>query len=207
MSKISIKSFANEKNDVLIFNDGKAGRVEGVTIGVRKRTPEDDIKTPDYKILFFDENEASVNLGVYYPKDTTSDKEISIRMGQLVDILSVVDPDLDLDNLPEFDNYKAAYDFLCTSIMKKCKGVKANIFVAYGTKRRPSRFLEFRAYNIIEPADTPAEKSRLFPVNHREEEKSIYNDLMTRIEPTEESTSGFGSGASLESSEDDWDDE
>lgn len=205
MSKISIKNFANEKNDVLIFNDGVAGRVENVDIGVKKKTPQDDPQSPDYKILFFDDKGASVNLGVYYPKETTSDKEISIRMGQLVDILSVVDPDLDLDNLPEFDNYKAAYDFLCTNIMKKSKGVKANIFVAYGTKRRPSRFLEFRAYNIIEPAGTPVEKSRLYPVNHKEEEKAIYNDLMTRLEPTEES-----SGSSFESvtaDESDWDEE
>ena len=136
--------------------------------------------------MFHDEKGASINLGIYYPKETTSDKEIAIRMGQLVDILEVVDPTIDLDNIPEFENYKLAYDFLCQSIAKNCSNTRANVFVAYGTNKRPSRFLEFRAYNIIEPTNTSDEKTRLLPVRHEDPKKAIYNDLMSRIEPTED---------------------
>ena len=199
MAKISLKKIASDRkegSDVKVFNQGSAGRVKNVTLKVTKKGPEDKDNAPDWKVNFFDEAGGTVNLGVYYPKETTTDKEISIRIDQLLSILETVDPSLDANELPEFDTYKEMFDFLCKSIAQKQNGVKCNIFVTYGTKKRPSKYLEFRAYNIIEPSDTDDNVTKLVPVRHKDEEKALYNDIMSRHidedpfsisdEPTEE---------------------
>jgi hypothetical protein len=42
------------KQGVAIFNDGKAGLVDNVSVSVYKKKPEDKENAPDYKLVFKD---------------------------------------------------------------------------------------------------------------------------------------------------------
>lgn len=180
MSKVNLNSFISEDTDVVVFNEGNAGRVKNVAVSVAKRLPTDHQQAPDYKIIFTGQNGGTVNLGVYYPTERTSDKEVSIRINQLLNILLSLNPSLKEKALPEFDTNLQAYEFLITQIAKNSKNSLVNIFVNYGIKKKAEAYLSFRAYNIVEPSNTPDETTKLKP-NVRGND---YDDVMSRPEAT-----------------------
>ena len=55
-----------------IFNDGKAGLVENVTINISKKKAEDKENAPDYKLTFKDANGAEVSSSYWYVKEATA---------------------------------------------------------------------------------------------------------------------------------------
>lgn len=180
-NKINLNSFVNkEPSDVLVFNDGNAGRVKNVRIEVSKKKPDDKPNSPDYKLLAIDSKGADVNLGIYYPTERTKDSEIRIRMNQLVSCLFALNPSLKGKELPEFSTHKEAYDFLLSQIAKSSNGASVNVFVSYGTIDRPSIYLGFRAYNVFEEITADDATTQLKPVTN----KDGYNDVMTRPQST-----------------------
>ncbi|AGO48924.1 hypothetical protein N356_gp032 [Cellulophaga phage phi14:2] len=180
MSKINLNSFVQEDKEVVVFNNGTAGRVKGVTVSVSKKKPEDSANSPDFKIFTTDSNGGSVNLGIYYPTERTKDSEIKIRYNQMVSLLFALNPSLRDKALPEFENNRQGYDFLIQEIAKNSKASLINVFVSYGIRKKPETYLSFRAYNIFEAGNTSDETTRLKVVRKDNE----YDDVMTRPEAT-----------------------
>ena len=179
MTKVNLNDFVTEESDVIVFNNGNAGRVKNVRVEVSKKLPTDTPNSPDIKFNFYDEQQGVVNLGVYYPTERTKDSEIHIRINQMVSILHSLAPATKNEKFPEFDTNTQAYEFLAQQIAKYSRDGRVNVFVTYGTTTKPSKYLTFRAYNIVEPVDTPDEKTRLVPST-----KERYVDQMTRPQPT-----------------------
>lgn len=180
MSKINLNSFVQDDKEVVVFNNGAAGRTKNVTVSILKKQPGDKDNSPDFKIFFTDPNKGSINLGIYYPTERTKDSEISIRYNQLVNILWSLNPSLKNKELPEFENHRQGYDFLLQQIAKNSNGSLVNVFASYGIKKKPETYLSLRAYNIVEPANTPDETTKLVPVSKGND----YDDIMRRPEPT-----------------------
>jgi hypothetical protein len=202
--KINLNKIVSEKTGSAIFNNGNAGRVKNVQVEVIKKKPEDDPQSPDFKVFFIDSAGGKINLGVYYPTERTSDKELAIRTDQLLSILFALLPEVKNSELPEFDTHKQVFDYLLKQIAVNSKNVPINVFVAYGTQKSPSVHLAFRAFEIAESADTPDNSTRLVAqVN-----KGLYNDIMERPSPTNFSkpeSDGFESPVSVSStSTDEW---
>ena len=193
---MDINNFLQEDNEVSIFNNGNAGRVKNVRITVELKKPTDKPEAPDFKIFFHDAAGATMNKGFYYPDENTSETRVKIEVTQLVTLLGIVNPGLDRKAFPKFSSNRHAYEFLMKQIVgSDLANARMNIFVSYGTKDKPSQYLQFRAYKVFEPADTPDEATKLVPNNSTDPDRQGYNDNMSRIEPTnvEETTTESGS--------------
>lgn len=200
---INLNDFNQEEKDVKIFNDGNAGRVKNVAVSVTKKTAQDKENAPDYKINYTQEDGASVNDAVYYPKDDDSDSRKRIAISRLLNVLHSLNPETKSKMLPEFENYTSAVDFLMKQIIASSKTGRVNIFVAYGTKNNPSQYLRVRKFNFVEPANTEDNETKLRPKISPDPEKEEWNDVMERIVPTsfeEEVSDDENSDAGL----DDW---
>lgn len=186
------------------FNGGKAGRAENITLSAVKKTPEDAENAPDFNIIFTDPDGGWIKEGFYYPNDRSNDTGIRIDLQKLVGMLHIVKPSTKEKELPQFENYKQAYDFLFKQLSTAEK-VPFNLFVNYGTVSRPSTRLQIRTFNFIEPSSVTAEESKLTPIK-RTDERSKYNDLMERITPTEFSSNNgsFESTTTNDDGLDDW---
>lgn len=137
-----------------IFNGGNAGLVKGVDISVEKK--QDDGNTPDYKLIATDPS-GSVNVGFYYvtpnPQKTEEGnaKYAKMQVSRVVHIAKAV---MGADyQFPAVTSAKEAYDVLFGLVIDNAKDKKFNVYVTYGTKDRPSKYLGFRFFNFIETAD------------------------------------------------------
>ena len=169
---LDLNSF-NQK-EVAIFNNGIAGKVENVTVSVKKKTPEDNPNSPDYKILFKDEF-GEVNDGIYYPSE--SDTNPGFRISRLLSVLHSLDPESKNATLPKVETYAKAVDTIMKMINVASKSGKVNVFVHYGTVGKPSDYLRVRAVNFVESVNSPTGKLVA-------SENGDYTDLMERPTPT-----------------------
>jgi len=143
-----------------VFNNGIAGKVEGVKVEVAKRRADEPESYPAYKLTFTDKTGASVNQGFYYftPKQGVSDEQNEKLSGYLISRVletanAVVPEGFVYPEIPETgDNVKdtnVALDILF-GIIRDNSETKANVFVTYGTKTNPSKYLGLRYFNYIE---------------------------------------------------------
>jgi hypothetical protein len=70
MYNLNDSSF-DSKGSVTIFNDGKAGLVENVSMSVSKKKPEDKENAPDYKVVFTDANGGECSTSYWYVTKAT----------------------------------------------------------------------------------------------------------------------------------------
>jgi len=179
---IDLNEFSETNNDVLIFNNGDAGRVTDLSVSVKKKTAEDNQNAPDYKIHYTQANGADVNDGIYYPQD--SDGNPGFVLKRLVTVLHAVNPESKDVALPTFPSYTAAVDFLMKKINEAGKqGHKVNVFVNYGVKQYPKNYLTVRKINFVESSSKDESLSRLKAVKSTDVTKVGYNDIMSRPEP------------------------
>jgi len=179
---IDLNSFSDNGSDVVIFNEGNAGKVNNVAISVKKKSAEDNANAPDYKIHYTQENGSDVNDGIYYPQD--SDNNPAFVLQRLVTTLHAVDAESIGVALPTLPNYPAAVDFLMKKINEAGKkGHKVNVFVNYGTQGYPKSFLTVRKINFVEPFNKDENTTRLKPAKSTDANKLMYNDLMSRPQP------------------------
>lgn len=170
---------------VTIFNNGNAGKVNNVKISVEKLINKVNPMEPDYRVIFTDNGGNSVNAGFYYHKDNPmkdekGNKDLELWLVQRVHSIAkaVVPADF---VFPEVTNSKDALDVLLKIVKDNSEGKKVNVFVTYGTKNRPSKYLQTRYFNFIESVDTPEEVSRLKPAG---------GDLLERLIADDNTTSG-----------------
>lgn len=189
-------------SNVVIFNNGKAGRVKSVKVEVIKKTPEDNQNGPDFRINYIDSDGGVVNDGIFYTKDTDTPRQKEINLSRIMSVLYAVDPTSKTKTLPEFDDYNPAIDYVMKSIAQASKSSTVNVFVAYGTNNTPSKYLRVRKFNFIEPSTTDDAVTRLTPKVSAGDNQ--WDDLMERIQPTEFKEDSITTESTSDSGLDDW---
>ena len=167
-----------KSQSVVIFNNGEAGKVENVSIKIEKRKVDEPDNAPDFKVIFTDENNASVNLGIYYPNEQSTEGQTKMTVGKCLAIARAV-----LGNeyiFPEVKSTKEAVDVCMSLTAKAQENAKVNVFVTYGTVGAPKKYIGvYKNFDFIEAVGTVGSKLRR--TNNPLPEKSQYNDLMERI--------------------------
>lgn len=130
-----------------IFNNGVPGKIEGVTISVERKKPEDPDLYPDFKLLVHDGTEATPLGQGFYTNDTDQKKQ-AINIQRIKSIASAVVPKDFV--YPTANDYKGAITSLFTVINEHCKDKKVNVFATYGYSAKPSKYLGLRYFNFIE---------------------------------------------------------
>lgn len=168
---------ANFGGGITVFNNGNAGKVEGVKMSVTKRSVEDPDNSPNYKLVFTDNAGGVINTGFYYHENNNSktEKQNNDAATWLVSRVHSAAKAVVPANFvfPEVKTAKEAVDSLFKIIKDNCEGKLVNVYVTYGTVSKPSKYLTTRYFNFVEAADTPANQTRLKPSN---------NDQMIKLE-------------------------
>jgi hypothetical protein len=140
-----------------VFNAGKAGLAQDVTVKVTKKTDEDHERAPDYRLVFTDESGGEINTGFYYfePRDGATKEEVErsqgYELGRYVHLARAVMGD-DYE-LPTVNDMTEALDTVMTLVRDNVGSKKFNIYTNYGTVGYAKQYLQVRKYNFIEPAD------------------------------------------------------
>lgn len=153
MFDLNEKKFAGST----IFNNGAAGLAKGVEISVEKRTNDEPDTYPIYKLIATDSSGAKVNQGFYYFKpdpqksDEQNQKSEVLQVGRVVHAAKAV---MGADySFPKVESSKEAYDVLFKLIKDNAGAKKYNIFVNYGTKGYPKKYLTLRFFDFLEAED------------------------------------------------------
>ena len=148
-----------------IFNNGVAGKVENVSVEIKRKEASGPLSYSDYTLVITDANGTSLNNFFSYFKnnDNYDAAKNQANQGYLLSrILSIAHAIMPKDTVYPDVSGKSCneiVDILFRLINDNAEGKKANVFVTYGTKTKPSQFLELRFFNFIEAVDTT--KSRL----------------------------------------------
>ncbi len=178
-----------------IFNNGNAGKAENVSVSVKRKGPEDPANGPAVKFLFTDATGGTIDDGYFRfeldhaRSDADNQKTARMRFGRLLSIANCLVPQG--FQYPDTSNMTPTQieDVLLNTIEHHASPEKKmNIFVNYGRKANPSRFLRVRTFDFVEPAGTPAEKSRLKPKNDDNMEQ-----LQADAPANQPTNTGFGS--------------
>lgn len=167
----------NEKKfgGTVIFNNGVGGVAKDVEISVEKKKADEPDSYPNYRLVVTDNAGAKINQGFYYPKSDPNkspeqNEQSTVReVGRVIHIARAV-----MGNdyqFPQVNSSKEAFDVLFKLIHDNAGGAKFNVFVGYGTRAYPDKYLKLRYFNFIEPADTNPSRLRVTP-----------NDLLERVE-------------------------
>ena len=136
-----------------IFNNGDAGRVDGVKLSIEKKDSDDTSNKPDYKILITDENGGSVNQGFYYPSQDDDDARFNQLIGRILSIAKAVIPADFLFKDVAGMSRNEIVDYIFSVAKQFESRTLVNVFVNYGTVTKPSIYLSLRYFNFIERPD------------------------------------------------------
>lgn len=159
-----------------IFNNGVAGRVNNVAISIEKIAKIDMMdKNPDYRVIFTDDI-GSINLGIYYPNEGSTDSQNKILAQKCADLVKSVTGDVFV--FPSFDSYKALVDGCMKIVAENCDGKLVNVMATYGTVGVPKKFLGiYKNFNFVEAAGSTPTRLKV----SRNPNKPEYDDLFDRI--------------------------
>lgn len=138
-----------------IFNNGNAGVAENVSIKLEERGIEEPDNRPDFKLIFTDVTGATINKGFYYFKkrnDKTEEENIKLEKSALNEVVdaarSIASPE---HIFPKFNTSLEAIKYLVNFIKSNSENKKVDIYVNYGTKMVPNKYLQVRKFNYIAP--------------------------------------------------------
>ena len=170
-------------NNVTIFNNGEAGKVNNVTIEVKKKGVDyqDEGKNkPDYQLIFTDEAGASTNEGIYYLNPQTHnaqfgtfDKAVEKQWNKMATIVSAAggDPEIQASNPTEM------LDKMALLIKNNVAGKSFNVFANYGTKQSPKKYVQIRSWvPFIETSGTEEANSKLKASNLDQMERLVQDN-------------------------------
>lgn len=181
----------NGGNNIQIFNNGVAGRVDNV-IGskIERKTPEDMDIAPDYKLYFKDKDGAEINVGFWYldPNKPTFAKDLEKQGKSLKHLIHCYYGDS--YQFPAFNSPKEMLDGCIKLINAKFTSVLVRVYCTYGTTQYPKKYLQLRSYvPFIESMSVSLSETRL---------KSNSIDQMTRLEEDKPiSASSFSNAESV----------
>jgi len=189
----------NASEGVAIFNGGKAGVAENITVTLSKKTAEDKEFAPDYKIIFTDENGGTCNTPLWYVTKETqwnSVEELIKKQGKVLKHLlhCALGPNA---QLPVVNSAQAMLD----EAMKMLKGAlptlgQVRILANYGTEEYRKKYIQPRSWvPFIEAMNVPVAESVL---------RISDIDGMTRLQEDEDKPSAPGAGSKSADDEEDW---
>lgn len=156
----------NTSFDTIVFNNANAGKVENVKLSVERREP--GTNKPHVQLVFQEANGSKVNSGIFInDKDATMSEEdyntyLKNRVvRRIYEAAKAVIPENYV--FPPTNNLTETVDVLIDTINQFAPENPVNVYVTYGTKERPSKWLSPRFFNFIEKAGTPEAKSKLVP--------------------------------------------
>ena len=162
-------SFNQSEGSVVIFNGGKAGVTEQVTVTVDKKTTEDKEMAPDYKVVFTDKNGGTCNMPLWYVSKATqwqSVEQLIKKQGKVLKHLlhCALGPNA---QLPVVNSAQAMLD----ESMKMLKAALPNlghvsVFANYGTQEYRKKYIQIRTWvPFVESMNVAAESSVLRPTD------------------------------------------
>jgi hypothetical protein len=159
-----------------VFNGGIAGKTDNVKVSVTKRASTDPDNQPDYKVFFTDTEGGQINQGFYYHKDNSLYDETKNKanegylVGRVLSIAKALVPEDFV--FPNVDGKTSSQilDILFKIIRDNEESTTVSIFTNYGTKTKPSSYMNVRYFSFIEKTDTP--NTRL---------KANGNDMMEKL--------------------------
>ena len=140
----------------VIFNGGNTGLAKNVKITeVQRKTAEDGDNHPDYKVIISDSANATINAGFYIPAADATEDAQQREVGRVLHIAKAV---LGADyQFPAVTSAKEAFDVLFGLIRDNAANKLLNVYVTYGTKTHPKKYLNLRYFEFIEDAaNTPS---------------------------------------------------
>jgi len=164
MINLNDSSF-DAKEGVAIFNNGTAGIVENVSMGVSKKKPEDKEGSPDYKVLFTDNAGASCNMSFWYVTKATDYATIDEQVQKQGKVLKhLVHALYGADyQLPSFQTAQQMLDG-CMKLVREglASNPKMRLFANYGTNTSPKKYIQPRSWvPFVEPMTVAIENTRL----------------------------------------------
>ena len=168
--------------EVTIFNGGTAGLVPNVTVRVEKRKIEEPETNPLFKVFFIDERGGVVNQAWwnFTPNENNTEEKNKDLQGYYISRLlhlarAVMGKTY---TFPPVESVAKALELVMDLVANNSSDKKFNVFVTYGTTRKPSKYLNVRYFNFIELAQEGC-KSLMTPSNV---------DLMERLQADQPST-------------------
>lgn len=163
------KEQVKEQGGVAIFNNGTGGKVENVTLDVKKKGVDyqDEGKNkPDYQVTYTDASGASTNEGFYYLNEKTHNaqygdfnKAVEKQWNKFATIILAAGGDPTLNNAVTSIE---VLDQVAILTKKAIVGKSFNVFANYGTKQNPKKYLQVRSWvPFIEIAGTLNTDSKL----------------------------------------------
>lgn len=157
------------KEGTVIFNDGKAGLVENITMTVSKKKPEDKEGSPDYKLAFSDANGGTCNTSFWYVTNDTQYSTISEQIQKQGKIMKHVLHAIygSTFEIPQFQNAQQMLDGCMKLIREGLQGgMRFRIFANYGSTQSVKNYIQPRSWvPFVESATVALENTRLKPSN------------------------------------------
>ena len=152
MINLNDDSFDGGSN-VAIFNNGTAGIVENVKLSVTKKTAEDKENAPNYKLVYTDSTEASVNAAFWYVTEATDYNTVEEQIKKQGKVLKhLVHAVYGADY--EFPSYPTAAAMLdgVMKLIKAATGDTYRVFANYGSTMGAKAYIQVRSWvPFIEP--------------------------------------------------------
>ena len=169
------------KPGTIIFNNGDAGVVNNVTVTIAKKTAEDKPTSPDYKLVFTDENGGTCNTSFYYITEATSWATIDELVKKQGTVLKHVLHAIYGNSYVIPGTFSTAKELLdgCMKLVRDglASGAKFRVFANYGSTQKVSNYIQPRNWvPFMESMSVDAKESRLVAGKI---------DAMARLEKTE----------------------
>lgn len=162
---IDLNNETYDSTEISIFNGGKSGIAENITMSISKKKPEDAEKSPDYKITFTDSTGSTCNSSFWYITEPTQYKtveQLGIAQGKMMKHILHVVYGADF-KIPPFADQNAVLDG-CMDLIRKGinTDTKVRIFTNYGTTSSVKKFLQPRSWvPFMESMTTPITETKL----------------------------------------------
>lgn len=189
----------NASEGVAIFNKGKAGITENVTVTLEKKKADDKEFAPDYKIVYTDVDGGVCNTPLWYVTKETewnSVEELIQKQGKILKHLlhCALGPNA---KLPVVNSAQAMLDEamkMLRTALPKLGTVR--IFANYGTDEHRKKFIQPRSWvPFIEASNVPLDETVL---------KKSDIDGMSRLVEDEDKPSEPSAGAKSSDDDEDW---
>jgi hypothetical protein len=203
MSKsINLNSSEFDSNQVVVFNNGKAGVVENVKVSIEKGEEGKPVNYPDYHLKFTDPNGGIITKGFYYlsEEDTNFSKRLVGMGSELKHVWGVLVGDVPI---PEFTSHTEMLDTMMLEFRKAVSENPDDLFrtiVNYGSLDYPQEYLRVAFFPpYLESMEVTSDSSRLrlaknarmtpFSPDKRDADYSNVHDTEEEEKPK---TSGWG---------------
>lgn len=197
-NSINLNSSEFDSNQVVIFNNGKAGVVDNVKVSIEKGEKDKPVNYPDYHVKFTDSKGGTIDKPFYYLKeDDPKFNNRLIGMGsELKHLWGVIVGDAPI---AEFSTHKEMLDSMMLSFRKSISETPDALFrtiVNYGTLDYPQKYLRVAFFPpYVESMEVNEDSSRLRLAKNAkmtpfvEDERNIdYGNVHTEEKDTEESS-------------------